>query len=220
MQFVNLRRSHKVKGLIAVGVVLAAIFIVFEHNKPPVFNEEWILETVGDLGMIGPFALIALMVVAIVVSPIPSGPIAVAAGALYGTSGGAIVSIVGAELGALLAFSASRYFCYDVVRRSNNPIMKYMAVPRSQRTLMLIVFVSRLIPFISFDAISYATGVTNLTIGRFAVATILGIVPSCWALSAVGAGMATGELSWILVVMLGGGITLVPAIIAALRKWR
>lgn len=220
IQFGNFLRLRKVKSITAVAVVIAAILIVFEHNKLPVFDEAWIRQTISDLGAFGPFALIVLMVLAIVVSPIPSGPIAVAAGALYGASGGAILSTVGAELGALLAFSASRYFGYDAVRRSENPIMKFIAVPRSQSALMWIVFASRLIPFISFDAISYATGVTNLTFGRFAIATAMGIVPICWALAAMGAGMATGGIDWMVVVILAGGMTLVPAIVAVLRKWR
>lgn len=220
MQFGNFSRLRKVKALAALAAVLAAISIVLGHNKLPVFDEAWIHQTISDLGAFGPFALIVLMVLAIVVSPIPSGPIAVAAGSLYGAPGGAILSIVGAELGALLAFSASRYFGYDAVRRSENPIMKFIAVPRSQRALMWIVFASRLIPFISFDAISYASGITNLTFGRFAIATAMGIVPICWALAAMGAGMATGGTDWMLVVLLAGGMTMTPAIVAVLRKWR
>jgi uncharacterized membrane protein YdjX (TVP38/TMEM64 family) len=85
---------------------------------------------------------------------------------------------------------------------------------------MWIIFASRLIPFISFDAISYAAGLTNLTFGRFAIATLLGIVPICWILSAMGAGMATGGIDWMLVVTIGGVVTLVPAIVAWLRNWR
>jgi uncharacterized membrane protein YdjX (TVP38/TMEM64 family) len=220
MEIGNILRPRIAKTLTAIAVVSAAILIVVECNKLPVFDEAWIHQTICDLGAFGPFALIGLMVLAIVVSPIPSGPIAVAAGALYGGLEGAMLSMVGAEIGALLAFSASRYFVYDAVRRSENPIMKFIAVPRSQRALMWIVFVSRLIPFISFDAISYATGVTNLTFGRFAIATAMGIVPICWALAAMGAGMATGGINWMLVVFLGGGITLLPAIVAGLRKWR
>jgi uncharacterized membrane protein YdjX (TVP38/TMEM64 family) len=220
MQFGNFIRLRKVKTLTAVVVVLAGLLIFFEHNKLPAFDEAWIRQTISDLGALGPFALIVLMVLAIVVSPIPSGPIAVAAGALYGASGGALLSIVGAELGALLAFSAARYFGYDAVRRSENPIMKFVAVPRSQRALMWIVFASRLIPFISFDAISYASGITNLTFGRFAIATAMGIVPICWALAAMGEGMATGGIDWMLVVILAGGMTMTPAIVAVLRKWR
>ncbi len=220
MQLGNLIRLRNVKTLTALALVLSAILIVFEHNKLQVFDEAWIRQAISDFGAFGPIALIVLMALAIVVSPIPSGPIAVAAGALYGTSGGAILSILGAELGAIVAFGASRYFCYDAVRQSENPIMKFIAIPRSQRALMWIVFASRLIPFISFDAISYATGVTNLTFGRFAIATAMGIVPICWALAAMGAGMATGGIDWMLVVILAGGMTLAPAIVAVLRKWR
>ncbi len=186
----------------------------------PAFDEAWIHQTASALGIFGPLALIGLMVLAIVVSPIPSGPIAVVAGTLYGAAGGAIVSITGAEIGALLAFSMARHFGYDAVRRSQNPVMKFIAVPRSQAALMGIVFASRLIPFISFDAISYATGLTNLSFGRFAIATALGIVPICWALAAMGAGMATGGIDWLVVVIAGGAITLVPAVVAALRARR
>jgi uncharacterized membrane protein YdjX (TVP38/TMEM64 family) len=219
MPFIPLKRSRKA---LMIGVILAASLTLAAvwRAELAVFNETWLRQTIGELGAFGPFALIGLMVLAIVVSPIPSGPIALAAGALYGASGGAIISIIGAEIGALLAFSLSRHFGYDAVRQSQNPVMKFIAVPRSQRGLMWIVFASRLIPFISFDAISYATGVTNLAFGRFAIATALGIVPICWALAAMGAGMATGGIDWMLVVILGGGMTLVPATIAVLRKWR
>lgn len=218
MRFGHIGRSRKTVMALAIGV--AVTLIAMTPAKFPVFDATWISQTVNGLGAFGPLALIGLMVLAIVISPIPSGPIAVAAGALYGATGGAIISIAGAEIGALLAFSISRYLGYDAVRRSENPVMKFIAVPRSQYALMWIVFASRLIPFISFDAISYATGVTNLAFGRFALATALGIVPICWALAAMGAGMATGGVDWMLVVMIGGGITLVPAMIAMLRKWR
>lgn len=220
MQSDHFRRTCKTVILIAVAVAAITTLIAVERGALPTYDEVWIRQMVTDLGVFGPLAMIALMVLAIVVSPIPSGPIAVAAGALYGATGGAIVSIVGAEIGALIAFSVSRYFGYEAIRRSQNPVMKFIAVPRSQLKLMGIVFVSRLIPFISFDAISYATGVTNLSFCRFAIATGLGVVPVCWTLAAMGAGMATGELNWGVIVIVGGAITLVPAGVTMLRTWR
>ncbi|MDH5211661.1 MAG: TVP38/TMEM64 family protein, partial [Betaproteobacteria bacterium] len=45
-------------------------------------------EFIMGLGMAGPLAIVALMVIAILVSPIPSAPIALAAGALYGHTWG------------------------------------------------------------------------------------------------------------------------------------
>ena len=213
-------RKMAVLAAVTVAAACAAAWLAFNHAQLPAFDAAWVHRAVGGLGIFGPLALIALMVLAVVVSPIPSGPIAVAAGMLYGATGGAVVSIVGAETGALIAFSMARHFGYDAVRRSQNPVMKFIAVPRSQGALMGIVFASRLIPFISFDAISYATGLTNLSSCRFAIATALGIVPICWTLAAMGAGMATGGIDWLVVVVAGGAITLVPAIVAALRVRR
>lgn len=200
---------------LAVAILAALILPVLVETDQPVLSEAWVHDTVSGLGIAGPLALIGLMVLAIVASPIPSGPIAVAAGALYGTFWGGALVVTGALLGSFVAFGAARYLGFDAVRRSTNPILKYIAAPRSQFSLMLIVFGSRLIPFISFDAVSYAAGITCLSFGWFAVATLLGVIPVCFALAALGAGMVQGGPDWMWIVVLGGGITLLPVLV----KW-
>lgn len=202
-------------SLLAVAVIAGLVLPALLGTEHPVMSEAWVRSTVAGMGMAGPLALIGLMVLAIVVSPIPSGPIAVAAGAIYGTLWGGAFVVAGALLGALAAFCAARYLGFDAVRRSSNPVLKYISAPRSQFSLMLIVFGSRLIPFISFDAVSYAAGITCLSFGRFAFATFLGVVPICFALAAMGAGMAAGGTDWTWVVVLGGAITLLPIVV----KW-
>ena len=72
-----------------------------------------------------------------------------------------------------------------------------------------------MIPFISFDAVSYAAGVTCLSFVRFALATFLGVIPICFALAAMGAGMVDDGRDWMSVVMLGGAVTLIPIMV----KW-
>ena len=203
--------------ILGLAIIAGMLFPSLLASDHPVMSEAWVRGIVGGLGIAGPFALIGLMVLAVVASPIPSGPIAVAAGALYGTLWGGTVVAAGAFLGACAAFGAARYLGFDAVRRSDNAILKYIAAPRSQTTLMLIVFASRLIPFISFDAVSYAAGITCLSFARFALATILGVVPICFALAAAGAAMLDGGMDWMWVVMLGGSITLIP--IVAKRIW-
>jgi uncharacterized membrane protein YdjX (TVP38/TMEM64 family) len=218
-----MRMSRWTGKVVVVGVLAVAtaigLVIVF-RPEGSVLDEAWLRATISDLGVFGPLALIGLMALAVVASPIPSGPIAVAAGALYGATGGMLVSVAGAQIGAMIAFSAARYLGYDAVRRSENPILKFVAVPRSQRALMWFVFGSRLIPFISFDAISYAAGITNLSFWRFAIATAFGIIPISWILAAMGAGMASGGSDWMLIVTIGGGITLLPAIVTLIRNRR
>ena len=198
--------------LLAVAVMAGVVLPNLIHTAHPVLSEAWVRGLVTDLGMAGPLALIGLMVLAIVVSPIPSGPIAVAAGAMYGTLWGGACVVTGALLGSVAAFGAARYLGFDAVRRSDNRILKFIAAPRSQFSLMLIVFASRLVPFISFDAVSYAAGLTCLSFSRFIVATLLGVVPICFALAAMGTGMADGGVGWMWIVVLGGTVTLLPVV--------
>ena len=64
-------------------------------------------------GAWGPFLIIALMVVAIVMSPIPSGPVAIEAGAAFGPLWGTIYVSLGASLGAMIAIVIARTLGYD-----------------------------------------------------------------------------------------------------------
>jgi uncharacterized membrane protein YdjX (TVP38/TMEM64 family) len=195
--------------------VLTGLTLSLQTVDRPVLSEAWVRDLVGDLGVFGPLALIGLMVLAIVVSPIPSGPIAVAAGALNGSFWGGSITVAGALLGALMAFGSARFLGADWVGQSQNPILLHISRPRSQFALMLIVFASRLIPFISFDLVSYGAGITCLAFGRFVLATALGVIPICFALAAMGAGMADGGANWIWIVGLGGAAILTPII----GKW-
>ncbi len=74
------------RGIIAGALVITAAagltFAALAPTAPATMSAEWVHDTVANLGMAGPLALVGLMIAAIVVSPIPSGPIAMAAGAL------------------------------------------------------------------------------------------------------------------------------------------
>jgi uncharacterized membrane protein YdjX (TVP38/TMEM64 family) len=206
------------RRLLAAGLVLAVIaglalpYMMLGDQQ--MFSEAWVRQVTGGLGAAGPVFLVLFMALAIVVSPIPSGPIGVAAGAIYGTLWGGVLTIIGAFLGACLAFLAARYLGFDAIRKSENRLLKAIAAPRSQWSLMAIVFASRLIPFVSFDAVSYAAGLTSLTLPRFALATLLGVIPVSFVLTAIGAGLQGAEMSKPLLAVIAG-ITLLPV----LGKW-
>ena len=215
-------RGMSGRGIVAVAlaVTVIAVFVglfMFKSDHP-LMTEAWVHGIVVQFGMAGPIAVICLMVLAIVVSPIPSGPIAVASGALYGTVLGGTFVAIGAVLGAVVAFCAARYMGFDAIRKSNNAALKFIAKPRSQYSLMLIIFGSRLIPFISFDAVSYAAGLTCLSFEKFVIATCLGVVPICFVLAAMGAEMGDGDTNWMLIVVLGGAITALPLIAVWARE--
>lgn len=184
------------KAAVAIGVLVLLIAILglipaVREAIGAIASEDSVADAARR---IGPMAIVVLMALAIVISPIPSGPIAMAAGAIYGATEGALLGSAGAVLGAMIAFNLSRHFGRGAVASLSNPIAIWICRSRSQTKLMMVVFASRLIPFISFDLISYAAGLTNLTQARFAVATSLGVIPMAFAFATMGTGVAKSGL--------------------------
>ncbi|MEO8144499.1 MAG: TVP38/TMEM64 family protein [Betaproteobacteria bacterium] len=174
-------------------------------------------ERIENMGIWGPLAVIALMVLAVLASPIPSAPIAMAAGAVYGHAWGTLYVVAGAEVGALAAFTIARLLGRAVVHRWFGERLPAGMIG-SQNALMWIVFASRLLPFVSFDLVSYAAGLTLLSAWRFALATLAGIIPASFLLAHFGHELGDGEADVFLYTALGLG--LVTGIPLAVRFWR
>ena len=148
----------------------------------------------------GPILVIGLLAAAIVVTPLPSAPIALMSGALYGHYFGTLYVILGSELGALIAFSLARLSGIDVTRKWLDGHARFGWLS-SQNAMMFIVFVSRLLPFLSFDVISYVAGFTSLRFWRFALATLLGIIPVSFVLAHFGSKLVKADTQEIVVTM-------------------
>lgn len=187
--------------------------MLFQTGKIEQFKDAFIIKQwLQELGIAGPVLIISVMTLAIVLSPIPSAPIAMAAGAAYGHTEGTIYVLTGAELGAIIAFYIARLSGIDLLRRwlhGNLP----MRLLGSQYTLMAIVFTSRLMPFISFDMVSYAAGLTALKFWRFAIATLAGIIPASFLLVHFGIEMSSANgLQLTLILAALGLLTLLPVV--------
>ncbi|MDA5095785.1 VTT domain-containing protein [Aliiroseovarius sp. KMU-50] len=180
-------------------------------------DAETLIVQVQELGAMGPLAIIALMIVAVVASPIPSAPIALAAGAVFGQVAGTIYVAIGAEIGALFAFMIARLGGRSFVERLLGKRAE-LGLLGSQNALTLAIFVSRLLPFISFDAMSYAAGLSRLHLWRFLLATLAGILPASFALAYLGAGAMSGQFGPAAWIALGLGLlTALPILATALH---
>lgn len=214
-------RRRVVAALLLVVAIAASYWILQDSGALAVLADRAALQAwVTGLGVLGPLAIVAMMVIAVVVSPIPSAPIALVAGAAYGHVWGTVYVLTGAEIGALVAFGVARIVGPATLHRWFGDRVT-TGVLGSQKALMWIVLVSRLLPFISFDIVSYAAGLTVLSLWRFALATLAGIIPASFLLAHFGSEMATGEGDRILIaVLVLGTITLMPVLIKAVRRRR
>jgi uncharacterized membrane protein YdjX (TVP38/TMEM64 family) len=73
------------------------------------------------------------------------------------------------------------------------------------------VFVSRLVPFISFDLVSYGARLTPLKVWRFALAALAGLIPASFLLAHFGDKFSSSnseEAMYVLLVL--GVIFLIP----------
>ena len=201
--------------LILVGV-LAYVSLQESGLWDRLANENQLREWLAEVGAAGPFLIVGLMTLAIVFSPLPSAPIALAAGAAYGHGWGTLYVALGAELGALVAFGLARILGQSALTRwlgelpPNSLLNRFM---HSQNGLMLGVFATRLMPFLSFDVISYGAGLTPLATWRFAVATLAGIIPASFVLAHFGDELASGDLREAGITVLAlGAITVLPLV--------
>ena len=201
-------------------LALAGAYLALERSGLMVYfrDSASIVVEIRALGLLGPFLVIALMVLAIVFNPLPSAPIALAAGAVYGHTLGTVYIVVGAEIGAITAFFIARTVGYEIARKHYDrfaPLQRF----GSQNGLMLIVFASRLLPFVSFDLVSYAAGVTPLKTWRFALATLLGLLPMSFLLAHMGSEVADGGAENLATAILLLGLLVAVPLIAG-RHYR
>ncbi len=215
------RRGWRVALAIGVAGLTGAAWLIWATDLPAMMRDpDRLHEWVDGLGWWGPAALMGLMALAIVASPLPSAPIALAAGAAYGHLWGTLYVVAGAVAGATTAFFIARWLGRDYVERRFGARMT-SGLMGSQNRLMAIVFGLRLLPFISFDVISYAAGVTSLETWRFLVATLAGVTPISLLLTHFGETLTGGELGNIGLAILGLGLlTGASALWPSISRWR
>jgi uncharacterized membrane protein YdjX (TVP38/TMEM64 family) len=203
--------------VLTIFVLALPGFLGFDINLP---EREDLDRWIDAAGLTGPILVVALMTAAIVASPLPSAPIALAAGAAYGHTFGTLLVVLGAELGALAAFLLARGLGRPFVERHFGQKTGPHFL-RSQNTLTFLVFGSRLLPFLSFDMISYAAGLSKLHLWRFALATLAGIIPASFLIAHLGSEAMNGDArtaTWTAVAL--GGFTALSLLAAIWRERR
>ncbi len=195
-------------GLLALAAIAVAVGygLLADTDLAAMLNDPESLRLwVARIGWLGPAALMGVLALAIVVSPLPSAPIALAAGAAYGHFLGTVYVVGGAAAGALTAFMIARVLGGDRLRRVFGERLS-MGLLGSQTRLMALVFGLRLLPFVSFDIVSYAAGLTPIATWRFALATLAGVTPVSFLLTHFGDTLVGGELEAIGFAVLALGL--------------
>lgn len=183
-----MRASNLLKWiLLAIGLVAIGLFgRGFAHRLPEFAG--W----VKGLGAWGPAAFIAGYGVAAVIFA-PAFLLTIVAGAIWGVGIGVLYVMIGATLGAVLAFYASRYFVRGLVEHYVAGHPRLAAIDRAVETEGLrLVFLLRLSPVVSYVLLNYVLGVSRVRFRDYLGGSI-GMLPTVTAY--VYAGKLAGDLA-------------------------
>jgi len=206
-----------VKKIFVALLIIAAIVIAYRFL--PV--TDWLkhfqtyVRGLGALGYVVYIVVYAICVVAF----IPASILTLGAGAIFGFSGGTIVVVFGATIGATLAFLLARTVMRKRIEEMTHSNAKFRALDRAIASEgMKIVFLVRLAVVFPFTYINYAFGLTAIPLWRYVLATFLGIIPATAAFvfaSSAATKAATGETSNItkIVYITGGVVAIIVSVL-------
>ena len=196
------KRRNWIKRILLLAVIAAIIgaWALIPSVKQGV-NEVLFMFASGDFTAVREFvasyggyaALISflLMVFQSVAAPLPAFLLTFANASLFGWWRGAILSWTSAMAGAAVCFVISRVLGRDAAERLTSRTGLRQIDTFFGKYGKNTVLICRLLPFMSFDIVSYAAGLTSMSFGAFFIATGIGQLPATLVYSYVG-GMLTG----------------------------
>jgi uncharacterized membrane protein YdjX (TVP38/TMEM64 family) len=170
--------------LITLAAFLVLFFSIHHHLQKTCLilvgeSLDDIRNLIQSWGVAAPLMSIILMILQAVIAPLPAFLITATNGLVFGVYWGTIISWTGAMCGALLSFMMSRLFYNSFSDKvlSHRKGIEYIERLGS-RYGFRVILTARLLPFISFDFVSYAAGLSRIKIRSFLSATGIGMLPA------------------------------------------
>ncbi|MEN2257914.1 TVP38/TMEM64 family protein [Paraclostridium benzoelyticum] len=178
-------------------------------------NLESLKQYILSFGIWAPIISFTLMILQSVAAPLPAFLITFANAALFGWVKGAILSWISAMAGAALCFYIARFLGRDTVEKFTSKFAIDSVDEFFNKYGKHTILIARLLPFMSFDLVSYAAGLTSMSFVSFFIATGIGQLPATIIYSYVG-DMLTGGAK----LMIMGILTLsaISVLIYVLKK--
>jgi uncharacterized membrane protein YdjX (TVP38/TMEM64 family) len=162
---------------------------------------------VESAGVLGPLVYMAIYAFATTLF-VPGTLFGLAGGVLFGPVWGTIWNLLGATLGAALSFLIARYLAADwVARKADGLVQRLIAGVEAEGWRF--VAVTRLVPFVPFNLLNYALGLTRIRFDQYVLASLVCMAPGAAAYSWLGfAGkeVIAGEASAIRYALLALGL--------------
>ena len=181
--------------LIAIIVLTVVLYFVIPSfnatmnnfvSKLGSLNLESVIELIRGYGAYAAVISFFLMILQSILSPIPALLITLSNAAVFGWWKGALLSFWSSMVGAALCFYIARTLGRDVVEKITTKTGLAKVDEFFERYGKNSILICRLLPFVSFDIVSYAAGLTPIKFWDFFIATGLGQLPATIVYSYLG----------------------------------
>ncbi len=181
--------------LIAIIVLTVVLYFVVPSfnatmnnfvSKLGSLNLESVIELIRGYGAYAAVISFFLMILQSILSPIPALLITLSNAAVFGWWKGALLSFWSSMVGAALCFYIARTLGRDVVEKITTKTGLAKVDEFFERYGKNSILICRLLPFVSFDIVSYAAGLTPIKFWDFFIATGLGQLPATIVYSYLG----------------------------------
>lgn len=192
--------SEKLKFAFLILIVVLIIFLVRYLGIESFLSPNALKEKVLSYGAVAPLVFVVIYAVATIFF-LPGTPITIAGGLIFGKLGGTALTVIGATIGAVIAFLVSRAlgekFVESLLKGKYNKLYEYDK--KIEKNGFLVVLFLRLIPLFPFNGLNFALGLTKVRKRDYIMGTAIGIIPGSFVLAFFGDSIANFSILNILI---------------------
>ena len=107
---------------------------------------------------------------------VPGAVMTIAGGLAFGTTWGSVYSLIGGDVGAIVAFAAGRFLGKSFVERIVGERFQLMLHRIAKHGFQIILYL-RMVPVIPYNALNLLAGASPITFYDYFWATMIGMVP-------------------------------------------
>lgn len=221
-------KKNKIVVIVVILLSLLCYFFVpsvheFVNESISAMKSVNLEDTIAYIRSYGNIAAVVsffLMVLQSIISPIPAFLITLSNAAIFGWLWGAVLSWTSSMAGAALCFYIAKILGRDVVAKLTSNTALESLDGFFEKYGKYTIVVCRLLPFVSFDLVSYAAGLTSMKFWPFFLATGIGQMPATIVYSYIGQNFGGGGKQLFVGLMLLFAITIVIYVVKSIYNER
>ncbi|MFX1377689.1 MAG: TVP38/TMEM64 family protein [Promethearchaeota archaeon] len=167
--------------LFVILIVLSLGLFIYNYFFDPTFLYTIVVNLfvnpIQALGFLGIFFFIGIMALQGLIVPLPSEIVLLATGMIWGLFLGGFMGIIGSLAAGVLCFYVSKKGGRPLAEKFVGKKAINMADAFIEKYGIWAILISRVLPFIAFDPISYTSGLVGMDVKKYTLGTLIGAIP-------------------------------------------